>query len=59
MAVFYSDPDNDGEGPPHGCDRRELDGLFARDVRLLEEHVERATFPGRQGRGLIRLLARV
>lgn len=59
LAVFYADPDNDGEGPPHGCERRELDGLFSCNFRLLEEHVEPSTFPGREGRELIRLLARV
>ena len=59
LAVFFADPDNDGEGPPHGCTREELDGLFARDFRLLEEHWEIPTVPERHGRELLRLYERV
>ena len=59
LAVFFTDPDNDGEGPPHGCTREELDGLFGRDFRLLEEHREIPTFPERHGQELLRLYQRV
>ena len=59
LAVFFTDPDHDGEGPPHGCTRAELDGLFGRDFRLLEERREIPTFPERHGRELLRLYERV
>jgi methyl halide transferase len=59
LAVFFTDPDNDGEGPPHGCTRGELDSLFGTDFRLLEEHREIPTFPERRGQELLRLYERV
>jgi len=59
LAVFFTDPDHDGEGPPHGCTRGELDGLFGGKFRLLEEHVEIPTFPERRGQELLRLYERV
>ena len=59
LAVFFTDPDNDGEGPPFGCTRKELDDLFGKDFRLLEEHREIPTFPERHGRELLRLYQRV
>jgi SAM-dependent methyltransferase len=59
LAVFFTDPDNDGEGPPHGCTRAELDGLFGRDFRLFEERREIPTFPERHGQELLRLYERV
>jgi SAM-dependent methyltransferase len=59
LAVFFTDPDNGGEGPPFGCTREELDGLFGADFRLLEEHREIPTFPERHGRELLRLYERV
>ena len=59
LAVFFTDPDNDGEGPPHGCTCAELDGLFGGDFRLLEERREIPTFHERHGRELLRLYERV
>ena len=59
LAVFFTDPDRDGEGPPYGCTRAELDGLFGGHFRLLEEHREIPTFPERHGRELLRLYERV
>lgn len=59
LAVFFVNPDHDGEGPPFGCTREELDGLFGGRFRLLEEHAEIPTFPERSGRELLRLHERV
>ena len=59
LSVFYADPDNDGHGPPFGCTKTELDALFGKYFRLLEEHIEIPTFADRQGRELLRLLERV
>lgn len=59
LAVFFANPDNGGVGPPFGCTRQELDGLLAGDFRLLEEHMEFSTYPGRDGRELLRLYQRV
>jgi len=59
LAVFFADPGNDGGGPPFGCTRDELDALFARDFRLLEERMEFSTYPERTGRELLRLYERV
>jgi SAM-dependent methyltransferase len=59
LSVFFVNPDNDGQGPPFGCTKDELDGLFAGKFHLLEEHFEIRTFPERQGRELLRLLERV
>lgn len=59
FAVFFTDPDNGGEGPPFGCAMAELDALFGKQFRLLGEHREFPTFPERQGRELLRLYARV
>jgi len=59
LAVFFTDPENDGAGPPFGCTREELDALFGRDFRLLDESGEIPTFPERQGRELLRLYERV
>ncbi|MEX1045454.1 MAG: methyltransferase [Chthoniobacterales bacterium] len=59
LAVFFVNPDNDGEGPPFGCTPEELDGLFGGRFRLLEEHWEIPTYPEREGRELLRLYERV
>jgi len=59
LSVFFTDPDNGGEGPPFGCTVAELDALFGRRFRLLEEHRELPTYPEREGRELLRLYERV
>jgi SAM-dependent methyltransferase len=59
LAVFFVNPDTDGEGPPFGCTPAELDGLFGGRFRLLEEHWEIPTYPERSGRELLRLYERV
>jgi len=58
LAVFFVNPDHDGEGPPFGCTPEELDALFAGRFRLLEEHREIPTYPERAGRELLRLYRR-
>lgn len=59
LAVFYADPGNDGDGPPFGCTKAELDRLFGKDFRRLAEHEGFATYEHRHGRELLRLFERV
>lgn len=56
LAVFFLDPDNDGDGPPFGGTREELDGLFGSFFRLMGEWDAIPTFPGREGREILRLM---
>lgn len=59
FAVFFLDPGNEGDGPPFGCTTAELDQLFGRSFRLIEEHAEIPTYAEREGRELLRLYERV
>lgn len=59
LAVFYLNPDNDGEGPPHGCTREEIGALFTPFFRLIREDADVPTFPEREGRELLMLMERV
>ena len=58
LAIFYLDPGLDpGEsGPPFGVTREELDGFFSPRFTLLREWKPAATFPGREGREMCRLM---
>ncbi len=62
LAVFYLHPWSGGEppppggGPPFGTSVEELDALFADDFDLLTDAVPTRTYPGREGREVIRLL---
>jgi SAM-dependent methyltransferase len=60
LAIFFLNPDMDpGEnGPPFGASVSELDALFGENFELLVEWPPTATFPGREGRELCRLLRR-
>jgi SAM-dependent methyltransferase len=60
LAIFYLDPGLDpGEtGPPFGISKEELDALFSPFFRLEKEWTPPATFPGREGGELCRLLLR-
>ncbi len=58
LAIFFPNPDHDGEGPPFGCQREELDALFSTKFELVNEQDDLPTFPGREGRELLRLLLR-
>lgn len=59
LAVFYTDmEDQDGE-PPFGATTEDLDALFGKHFRLLEEYRGMPTFSGREGCETIRLLARI
>jgi SAM-dependent methyltransferase len=59
LAIFYLDPGHDGDGPPYGCTREELDGLFFPSFRLLAEETGLPTHPGREGREILRVLERL
>ena len=58
LAVFYLEPGLDpGEsGPPFGTGKAELDSLFSPRFSLVKEWQPTATYPGREGRELCRLL---
>ena len=58
LAIFYLDPGLDpGEsGPPFGVTREELDSFFSPRFTLLHEWKPAATFPGREGREMCRLM---
>ncbi len=55
FAIFYLDPGYES-GPPFRVSRDELSALFAPSFDLLEEWVPRESFPGREGRELVRIL---
>jgi hypothetical protein len=59
LAIFFLDPDNDEDGPPYGCAVEELNALFSARFRLLNERSDIATYPGKGGRELLRLLIRI
>ncbi len=55
LAIFYLDPGSD-VGPPFGVTIAELDTLFGKSFDVLDEWVPGRTFPGREGRELLRIL---
>ncbi len=59
LAIFYLDPglDPGEEGPPFGVTTSELDAFFGERFQTLGEWHPSATFPGREGRELCRILA--
>jgi methyl halide transferase len=61
LAIFYLDPGHDhpGEGPPFGVTREELDTLFLPHFELVDEYVPAVSYPGREGREILRVLQRV
>lgn len=59
LAVFFLDPGNDGDGPPFGCTRSEIDAFFRPYFRVLREESVIPTFAGREGRELLILMERV
>ena len=59
LAVFFLEPGNDGDGPPFGCTRREVDALFGPRFRLLREWDSIPTYAEREGREMLRLLERL
>ena len=50
LAVFFFDPDSEDGGPPFGCTREEVVGLFASGFDLVSETKKFPTYPGREGR---------
>jgi len=59
LAVFFLDPGNNGDGPPFGCTRSEIDAFFLPYFRVLREEYVIPTFAGREGRELLILMERV
>ena len=61
LAIFYMNPGLDpGEsGPPFGTTPAELDELFGARFQTLREWSPPATFTGREGRELCRILGRI
>jgi SAM-dependent methyltransferase len=58
LAIFFLNPDHNEDGPPYGCSTEELDALFSPRFRLLSQNRNLATYPGREGREILRLLQR-
>ena len=58
LAIFFLDPDNDGEGPPYPVGRKELEDRFGRHFALEREWIPAHTHPGREGRELMRTLVK-
>ncbi|GAA5483570.1 methyltransferase domain-containing protein [Haloferula sargassicola] len=50
LAVFYLDPDNDGEGPPFGATKAEVGSRFGRWFEEIEAYTPKRAYPGREGR---------
>jgi methyl halide transferase len=59
LAIFFINPDHDEEGPPYGCEVDELETLFSPHFQLVNERHGLPTYPGREGRELLRLLVRL
>ena len=59
LAIFYLNPHDPGEdrtGPPFESNVAELDELFSPWFTRLEEYRPARSYPGREGRELVRLL---
>ena len=56
LAIFYMQPHNDGDGPPFGSTKAELDALFGGSFELVHEWLPGANYPGREGCEWMRLL---
>ena len=59
LAIFYLDPGNQhpDEGPPFEVSTAELDRLFLPRFTLIREWLPQHTYPGREGREWMRILA--
>jgi SAM-dependent methyltransferase len=63
VACFYLTPWDEDEdqtqGPPFMTSREELDALFGGEFLLEQEFVPVVTFPGREGKELVRILRKI
>lgn len=59
LAIFYLDPGNQSpdEGPPFGVELSDLEQLFSPRFDLLREWLPEHTYPGREDREWMQLLA--
>jgi SAM-dependent methyltransferase len=55
FGIFYLNPDTEN-GPPFATSKKELSELFDPKFTLLDEWVPKESFPGREGRELVRIL---
>jgi SAM-dependent methyltransferase len=55
FGIFYLNPDTES-GPPFAVSRKELAELFDARFTLLEEWVPKESFPGREGRELVKVM---
>lgn len=60
VGVWFVNPQLDpGEtGPPFGISPEELEALFAADFEIVESRVPGRSYPGREGRELLRVMRR-
>lgn len=56
LAIFFTNPDNDDDGPPYPVSVEELEELFGKSFTLEREWVPQRTHPGREQRELMRLM---
>ena len=61
LAIFYLDPGHDhpDDGPPFGVSRPELDALFGPRFETVGDYVPAVSYPGREGRELVRILRKL
>jgi SAM-dependent methyltransferase len=58
LAIFFLEPEHDESdegGPPFGCNLEELDALFSSHFQLIDQIDNLPTYPGREGREILRL----
>jgi methyl halide transferase len=63
LGIFFLNPWDPGEapaegGPPFGVSTEELDDLFLPQFQLLAEQRPKTSYPGREGREILRLFRR-
>jgi SAM-dependent methyltransferase len=58
LAIFYIDPDHDGDGPPFRVSREDIERLFDGSFTEITSYVPHRAHPGREGRELVCVLQR-
>jgi len=58
LAIFYVDPDNEGDGPPFGVSHEEIERLFGGYFEEITAYVPGIAYAGREGRELVCVMRR-
>jgi SAM-dependent methyltransferase len=56
LAIFFTNPDHNEEGPPYRVSVEELERFFGRNFTVEREWIPARTHPGREQRELMRVL---